>query len=84
MTLTIDLPPELEARLIELAAKAGQAPSDYAREALRDSLSTVGGDLLPKRAEDRVAALRSWAESLKPIGHWVDDSRESIYEGCGE
>jgi hypothetical protein len=28
--------------------------------------------------------LRQWAASHPPVDHLVDDSRESIYEGCGE
>jgi hypothetical protein len=26
-------------------------------------------------------SLRAWADSHKPVGHLVDDSRESIYSG---
>lgn len=28
-----------------------------------------------------VASLRAWADSHKVLGHFVDDSRESIYSG---
>jgi predicted transcriptional regulator len=38
MTLTIDLPPELERRLQEEAARRGQAPADFARAVLEDRL----------------------------------------------
>src|SRR5713226_6812514 len=38
MTLTIDLPPDLERRLQEEAARRGQAPSDFARAVLEDRL----------------------------------------------
>lgn len=26
-------------------------------------------------------SLQAWADSHEPAGHWVDDSRESIYSG---
>jgi hypothetical protein len=26
-------------------------------------------------------SLQAWADSHEPLGHWVDDSRESIYSG---
>jgi hypothetical protein len=29
-------------------------------------------------------ALREWAASHPPLSYTADDSRESIYEGCGE
>jgi hypothetical protein len=31
-----------------------------------------------------VADMRSWGRTHLPRGHRIDDSRESIYEGCGE
>lgn len=29
-------------------------------------------------------SLRAWADSHKPLGHSVDDSRESIYSGTAD
>jgi hypothetical protein len=31
--------------------------------------------------EDWLKALRAWMDSHAPVGHFVDDSRESIYSG---
>ncbi len=31
-----------------------------------------------------VASMRKWGEQHLPAGHFVDDSRESIYDGRGE
>lgn len=46
------------------------------------------GDVRPserkKSAEQWIKDLREWAERQPPVAHFVDDSRESIYEGCGE
>lgn len=40
----------------------------------------------PRRAawQQFVAAMRSWGETRLPRDHFVDDSRERIYEGRGE
>jgi hypothetical protein len=32
-------------------------------------------------AETWLARLEAWAHSHKPVGHFVDDSRDSIYTG---
>lgn len=34
--------------------------------------------------EQRVAVIHEWAASHQAASHFVDDSRESIYEGRGE
>jgi hypothetical protein len=35
----------------------------------------------PEERERWAEAFKAWVESHKPVGHFVDDSRESIYEG---
>jgi plasmid stability protein len=47
MTLAIDLPPDLEKRLKEEAARHGQAPADYARAVIEEKLS----DGTPRRRD---------------------------------
>lgn len=37
-----------------------------------------------KSPEQWVADFMAWADSHPPVYHFVDDSRESIYEGCGD
>jgi hypothetical protein len=87
MTLQIDLTPELEARLREEATAAGKDVATFARDALEETL-TLRGDTgaRPGRLTDeqRVAEWLAWTSSARPLGYIVDDSRESIYEGCGE
>lgn len=39
MTLTIQLPPDLEERLQDEAARRGQAPAEYARAAIEEKLA---------------------------------------------
>ena len=86
MILQIELEPELEERLRRLA---GEARKDVAvfvhgiivRSVAQREARSGRGPITLKR---RLAALREWAASHKPVDHFVDDSRESIYKGCGE
>jgi hypothetical protein len=32
-------------------------------------------------ADPWLKALHAWVAAHEPVGHWVDDSRESIYSG---
>lgn len=87
MALQIELPPETEARLREQAAAAGKDPAAFAREAVEEKLavsSEATTESSKLSVEQRIAEWMAWAESHAPIGHDVDDSRESIYEGRGE
>ena len=34
--------------------------------------------------DEWIADLKAWSDSHPPVHHFVDDSRESIYEGRGE
>jgi hypothetical protein len=40
MTVTIELPPELERRVKEEAARCGQAPADFVRAAVEEKVRT--------------------------------------------
>ena len=80
--MALRVPPEYEAMLEEAVAK-GQFESPEA--ALRHALE------LFKRERERIerrrqrrqkawaAKVRDWANCHAPVGHFVDDSRESIY-----
>jgi predicted DNA-binding protein len=87
MTLRIELTPETEAKLRNQAAAAGKDMETVAREAIEDTLA-VQEELDSRQAsltiERRVAELRAWAASHRKLDYIADDSRESIYEGCGE
>jgi len=87
MTLQIELPPETVARLHAEAAAAGKDPATFVREAVEEKLigsadAVTESSKLP--AEQRIAEWLAWGNAHAPLGHDVDDTRESIYEGRGE
>lgn len=87
MSLQISLAPETEAKLRERAAAAGKDPVEFAREALEEKLSSSDDSVAQEPSlppNQRVAEVLRWIDSHQPVGHFVDDSRESIYEGRGE
>lgn len=63
MTLTIELPPELEQRLEQAAAERGQAAADYARTVLEEKLLQT----LPSSPPDTWSGLprRPWSEVIE-------------------
>ena len=90
MVLSIELTPEMEARLRERAAAEGKDPNALVLEAVAEKLSAPNGPASQSASEGRLqawnrflAATRDHAAALPPA-HFVDDSRESIYEGRGE
>lgn len=90
MDLVLHLPAETEAKLKEQAAAVGRSPEELALIALEEWLA-AGFDLAdastppaPISHEEWMADIRQWAESHPRLEHPADDSRESIYDGCGE
>jgi hypothetical protein len=91
MTLNIALSPEDEVRLKQQAAAAGLDPGTFVRKTIERQLATdphqapSGVDdphgALTVSTEEWLARLNAWASNHKPLTHFVDDSRESIYEG---
>jgi predicted transcriptional regulator len=55
MSMTIDLPPEVEARVRQLAEVRGLAPSDYVRELVEESVRK-------ERGADVASLLAAWDE----------------------
>lgn len=88
MTVTIDLPPETEAKLRVKAAAQGAKLEEYLGElAQKWAENGAPSKVLPedeKTPQQRVGELLAWANSHSHITAVADDSRESIYEGCGE
>lgn len=90
MTITIDLPPETEARLRKLAEAKGAKLEDYLgtlAQRWADENGVANGQhsfVAEKTPEERVAEWLAWVASHKDVVAVADDSRESIYEGRGE
>jgi hypothetical protein len=86
MTLSISFPTEIEAKLRERATATGKDVATLVREAVEEKLSGGNGAKIPADMpyEQWLAAFDAWVAGHKPVGHFVDDSRESIYAGRGE
>jgi len=88
--ISLILSDDIVARLTQRAAETGQTLEMFlvglAEKAAPENGTTGEPDLpLWKRSvEERVAAWRCWCGSHRPVGHFVDDSRASIYAGRGE
>ncbi len=81
MNLELHIPERIEQQLREQASAAGQNLESFVLKAVEDSLE----DLNPSGAIRRppqgqwFAELKKWAEGHPRVGHFVDDSRDSIY-----
>jgi hypothetical protein len=86
MTVIINLSVEAEAKLRQQAGERGIALeeflSDLATRWARDSVDTSLPDA--KTAEQRVKDWHAFVASHDHVTAVADDSRESIYDGCGE
>ena len=85
MTVTIDLPPEVEAKLREQATTKGAKLEEYLGELARHWAGVNGtspASTLPteeKTPEQRIAEFKEFVASHQHITAIADDSRESIY-----
>jgi hypothetical protein len=65
MTLVIDLPPDVERQLRELADRGGQAPDEYARRVVEEKVAqAMVADAEEQRESNRraIELLRRWNE----------------------
>lgn len=80
MTLNLSLPAELEARLRQRAARAGQTVDAFVRDAVEEKLASdapaAARGLTP---EQRLAAFEAWIADRPRVDHFVDDSRAGVY-----
>ncbi len=81
MTITLELKPEVEARVIEQAASRGVPVEDFLEFVIKEGLSS-------SEIRDSYRTLEEWEEALDEFADspafdravsFVDDSRESIY-----
>ncbi len=83
--MTITLPIELESALRERAALVGKDIETYVREILTDEVSDqLTKNVRTQSHEEFVAKLRGIIALHSASNGKMDDSRESIYAGCGE
>lgn len=86
MTLTIDIPRELEDRLQEEAERRGVAAEELARTFLEERLLSPAGDPLWTRLEDWEQAFDDWIASQDRERPPLPDeamSRDSFYGDRG-
>jgi hypothetical protein len=90
MTVQVRFKPETEAKLLERAKTSGKDIEHIILEAVEEKLGTSGTNGDHQRAE-RIQRLRkfledaaAWGRANLPPGHFVDDSRESIYSDDDE
>jgi len=86
MTVTIELKPEIEARVKSEAASLGLPVEDYLESVIE---SQLGGEGMEQSSNNstpsgRARAWEQWAASHNPSTPVIlDDSREAIYEDDG-
>ena len=84
---TITINDETYRRLLQKAAATNQTVDDLLEPVITEAAAATPES---KSADGRLQALRGWMEAVQqrahryPPGYEADDSRESIYEGCGE
>jgi ABC-type molybdenum transport system ATPase subunit/photorepair protein PhrA len=78
MSITLDLPPDLQEQLYAEALRRNQRVEDVVLSAIAESLS-VGNDVKPENSDQWHKDFKAWIASHRPVSHFVDDSRESIY-----
>ena len=78
MNITLELPPELEDKLTEQAARLARPVEAVALQAIEDSLGGEPSTRLTSR-EEWQRELHAWIGAHRPVPHVVDDSRASIY-----
>jgi hypothetical protein len=86
MTLTIDIPPELEGKLQEEAEKRGVAAEELARTLLEERLLSADGSPLWERPVEWQKAFDEWIASQDPRRRPLPDeatSRDSFYGDRG-
>lgn len=85
--MNIDLPLNsvMQQKLSQFAALTGKSVDELILEAVEDKLAdaNVEESTVSTFAPNWIDELRAWSNSHSAVTHFVDDSRESIYEGRG-
>jgi uncharacterized protein (DUF1778 family) len=81
MTLTLNLSPELETLLRHAADNAGMDVEAFVLRTVRERVAESTNSEGPIRDDaEWQTRFQAWLATHKPAGHFVDDSRESIYD----
>lgn len=84
MNLTLQLPPEIEAKLKEQAAQSGRSVEEIVLAAIGERVSPQDRPGRRLSKEEWAQRFDAWIASHPVVTHPVDDGREQIYEGRGE
>jgi hypothetical protein len=79
MTLTLNLTPEVEARLRKLSQSTGKLPEELALDLLERDLDIEDLDEPEISYEEWSKHFDSWVKEQRSRNPHVDDSRDSIY-----
>jgi hypothetical protein len=79
MTLTIDIPHELESRLEEEAARMGVAAAEYARMLLEETLATSDHTLSEVPSGDAWSVLESMMGTVEGPSDWSSEIDHYLY-----
>ena len=83
MNITLQFNAEVERKLQQAAALTNMTVEAYIQRLVEQSVGVIPkANTMP--LEEWQAAFRAWIASHKPLPNEADDSRESIYAGCGE
>lgn len=86
MNMNLELPPETESLLHQQASKSGMTTKQFALMVLRNHAVVEPASVEDQPPTDHkkwMKELRAWSKDHPGSTHFVDDSRESIYEGRG-
>lgn len=87
MSISIELPPEIEDELRRRAEAAGEDLAAYVQQFVIQNVTETVVPLKVKvrrSAEEFAKHLDAWTALHPVLDHPIDDSRDSIYEGRGE
>lgn len=85
--MTLDIPSQYEAILQDAVSSGAFASKEEALKHALDLLAVEQRAPVQKTKlshQDWMKKVREWSESHGDVSHFIDDSRESIYEGRGE
>jgi hypothetical protein len=85
MTVQVEISADMEAKLQNRAAAAGQDVASFVRKLLSDELAAETPDNGQAQSHEEFSRrLRATIDGDGIRCGTFDDSRESIYDGCGE